>query len=307
MKSEYRNFTETLNKRGKPRIQTDFRLSRICTMGTGGECDLLITPDSIDCLIDTVRELRRHGIRYKVVGAASNLIFSDRGFRGAVIRTTALNGIKLTESGSIECEAGVFLPVLSRFTASNGFGGFHGLCGIPGTVGGSVITAAGAFGCNISDYVSSCLVYRAETDEVEELKLSADNFGYRYSPLRSENCVVLRVSFTPPQEDNAVILRKMRDCAEKRAATQPKGERSVGSFFKRPEGAPPAAFLIDRAGMKGASVGGARVSEIHAGFIINAGNATTEDVLSLANAVKLGVFEKFGVMLTEEAELVREK
>ncbi|MBR2460712.1 MAG: UDP-N-acetylmuramate dehydrogenase [Clostridia bacterium] len=303
MKADYGKIIETLNKKGKPKIQGDFRLSHICTMGIGGKTDLLISPNSIAELTDTVRSLRQCGIPYKTVGAASNLIFSDDGFRGAVIRTVGLKGIFFDE-GSVTCEAGVFLPVFCRAAASLGLGSLHGICGIPGTVGGALMTSAGAFGCNIYDRVTSCTVYRPKTDETETVPISASDFSYRASPFFDSDTVILSASFALPREDSAAILRKMHQVTEKRKATQPVGERSAGSYFKRPKNAPPAAFLIDRAGLKGYSIGGAAVSDKHAGFIINRGNATSSDILALADAVKRRVYQQFSVLLEEEAEYV---
>ena len=272
-------------------------------MGVGGQAPLVIFPETEEETVSAARELYACGIRFITVGSASNTIFSDSGFEGAVIKTNGMKNIEL-KNGSLTCSAGVTLPKLCRFAASNGFGGFHGLCGIPGTVGGSAMTAAGAFGCNIYDNITACKIYFPKTDKTETVQLCSRHFGYRKSPLHGNEGIILSVSFRPPIEDSAAILKKMETCTQKRTASQPKGERSAGSFFKRPENGIAAAFLIDQAGMKGYRIGGAQISGKHAGFIINLGNATEKDIRELSNAVKSRVFEKFGIKLTEEVMFI---
>lgn len=289
----------------EPRIHYDLRLSRICTFGIGGRADAVISPNSEEELTDTILALRLNGIPFMTVGAASNILFADSDFHGAVLRTRGLNSITLKD-GKLICGAGTSLPALCRFAAENGLGGFHGLCGIPGTVGGALITAAGAFGCNIYDTLESCRVFVPKENKIIDTPCDASVFSYRKSPFSQDiDTVILSATFKTTHEDNAVILEKIKQCTEKRLLTQPHGEKSAGSYFKRPESAPPAALLIDKAGLKGLTVGGAQVSEKHAGFIINNGNATAKDVLTLANAVKSRVFRLFGVKLTEEVIFIK--
>lgn len=296
-------FLADLRKTTNTEIALNHPLSKICTFRIGGAARLLLSPNSAEELITCVRILRKHGIPYLTVGSASNLLFDDRGFNGAVIRANKLNNITVKD-GKLTAEAGVSLPRLCRIAAENNMGGFHGLCGIPGTVGGSIITAASAFNCNIYDRLSEVEAYFPEENTVKSVPLTATDFSYRKSPEILKDSVILRISFCPPYTDRRETEEKMTFCTERRKATQPHGIPSAGSYFKRPESSPPAAYLIDQAGLKGSAVGGAQVSEKHAGFIVNLGNATARDVLNLAKAVKSAVYERFGIRLTEEVQYV---
>lgn len=288
-----------LEDEGSIRLARDVPLSRYCTIGIGGRAAALVTPRSSIALINVLRELGALRVPYRVIGLGSDVLFDDAGFGGVIINTASLSGLSL-ENGTLTAQCGVTLPLICSFAAKNSLDGLHGLCGIPGTVGGALATAAGAFGCRIYDHLSACTLYRARSGRVERVPLCADDFSYRSSPISRLGDIVLSAEFTPPTADGAVILRKMSECTKKRRATQPHGEKSAGSYFKRPENAPPAALLIDRAALKGTAVGGAAVSEKHAGFIVNRGGATCADVLGLAEIVKSRVAELFGVTLTEE-------
>ena len=303
MQENLSHLTEDLAERGIHGTQANHPLSQICTFRIGGEAKIILTPENAEELIYCIKKLRELGIPYMTVGSASNLLFDDRGFNGAVIRTNRLKTVTL-ENGILTAEAGVPLPRLCRIAAENSLGGLHGLCGIPGTVGGSIITAAGAFGCNIYDRVTETEAYFPNEDRIRTLPLTATDFSYRKSPEILKDAVILRVSFRLPPEDRQSIEEKISYCAAQRRSTQPYGIPSAGSYFKRPENAPPAALLIDQAGLKGLTVGGASVSEKHAGFIINSGNATAEDVKTLAEIIKTTVLHSFGVTLTEEVQTV---
>jgi len=294
--------TET-KKKSHAEIIENLPLSRICTFRIGGPARLIITPESKNELISCLQMLRKYSIPYITVGAASNLLFDDNGFNGAVIRTKKLNTVSL-QNGVLTAEAGVTLPKLCRISAESSLDGLYGLCGIPGTVGGAVQTAAGAFNCNIYDYLSNVEVYFPHLNRTEILPLTANDFSYRKAPEILKDAVILRISLHLPHSDRLEIENKMTLCANQRRATQPQNIPSAGSFFKRPENAPPAAFLIDRAGLKGTQIGDAVVSEKHAGFIVNKGNATAEQVRRLANTVKEKVYESFGVSLAEEVMFV---
>lgn len=303
MQKSIEQFHTDLRKNTLTDVQTNFPLSKICTFRIGGKARLVLTPESTDELITCIQNLRRYEIPHLTVGSASNLLFDDKGFDGAVIRTHKLKSVSVLD-GILTAEAGVPLPKLCHVAGENSMGGLHGLCGIPGTVGGSVITAAGAFGCNIYDHVTEIEAYFPKENTVKTLPLTASDFSYRKSPEILKDAVILRISFCPPYADRPEIEEKMTFCTERRKSTQPHGVPSAGSYFKRPENAPPAAYLIDQAGLKGARVGGAAISEKHAGFIVNNGNATAEQVKALAEAVKKTVREKFGVTLTEEVTAV---
>lgn len=299
MPTSIQKFKTEISETHRIEIAENAPLSKICTFRIGGNARLMLSPESEEELITCIRKLRKHDIPYLTVGAASNLLFDDKGFDGAVIRTGKLKKVVI-ENEIVTAQAGVTLLKLARIACENSLGGFHGLCGIPGTVGGSVITAAGAFGCNIYDHVTEIKAYFPSEDRVKTLRITAADYSYRKSPEILKDTVILRVSFAPPTEDRGEIEKKITACTEKRRAAQPHGIPSAGSYFKRPENAPSAALLIDRAGLKGTRVGGARVSEKHAGFIVNEGNATAEDVKTLAQTVKDTILTAYGIPLTEE-------
>ncbi len=285
------------------KLVRDIELSRVCTIGVGGRAQALVSPRSQAALVNVIRALVRSDIPYRVIGAGSNVFFDDAGADGVVVNTSSVSGIS-ADGGMLKVQCGTPIPLLCSFAARSGLDGLYGLCGIPGTVGGALMTAAGAFGCNIYDGLCACTVYFPSVDRVERLKLSSADYSYRSSPLKHLGGIVLDAELSLPKADGAAILRKTEECEQKRRATQPRGEKSAGSYFKRPENAPPAAFLIDRALLKGAAVGGAVVSEKHAGFIVNRGGATSSDVLRLAEKIKATVMQRFGVALTEEVTYI---
>lgn len=290
---------------GSLKIFYNSPLSRICTFKIGGTADAVVIPRNISALLAAIRAMRRADTRYRVIGAGSNVLFSDSGFRGAIIRTNALNSV--TVNGAfLTAECGVRLPKLCRIAAQSSLGGLQGLCGIPGTVGGALMTGAGAFGCNIYDHLTACTVYYPHCDRTERIEISATAFSYRRSPFSTEKCTLLSAEFKLPIADNVVILDEMSRLSRIRESTQPCDQKSAGSYFRRTLGAPPTALLIEKAALKGTSVGGARISEKHCGFIINTGSATANEVLELADLVKQRVNALFGVCLEEEVIYIPE-
>ena len=249
---------------------------------------------------------KSNGIPFRVIGNGSNLLFPDNGFNGIIIRTVKLRSITL-ENGLMRADCGVMLPRLCSLAAKNGLGGLHGLSGIPGTVGGAIAVSAGAYGCSISDTLVSCRVLYTDTCEVQEKMLTPEAFSYRKGPFTDgmgRKAIILSALFKPFAEPSGDIERRIRFCRERRLATQPYDQKSAGSYFLRPEPELSAAGLIDQAGLKGFTVGGASVSEKHAGFIVNNGFASCSDVLFLAQKVKERVFSIFGILLSEEVIFV---
>lgn len=284
-------------------------------MGTGGKALFYVTPHTVGALIETVSTAEKSGVAYAVIGNATNILFSDNGFDGAIVSTVKINGIELCKDG-IYTECGAPLPRLSSFALENGFTGFEGLVSIPATVGGALISNAGAFGCEAADNLLFFSVYLPKEDRVEVRTPSTYPFSYRKSNATEGGAILLSALFKANAGDTGVIYAKMTENKEKRRASQPIGARSVGSFFKRPDytlenkGALPdfygksAAELIDLCGLKGERVGGAEVSKKHAGFIINSDNATTKEVVALADKVRQTVFEMTGVVLNEECVIL---
>lgn len=290
-------------------------LSSVSSMGTGGKATFFVTPNTATALIDTVRSAESSGIYYTVIGNATNLLFSDLGFHGAVISTKRINTLCLN-NGLIFAECGTPLPRLSHFALENAFSGFEGLVSIPATVGGALVSNAGAFGNEISDNLVSFSVYLPKTDAVEERTPKDFPFSYRKSHATDGGGIILSACFSKNNGDRGEISAKMVQNRERRRRSQPTGVKSVGSFFKKPDYiginkdvstmyyGKSAGELIELCGLKGKTVGGAAVSEKHAGFIINKNSATTNDVKKLACEVKLTVLQKTGVILTEECVIV---
>jgi UDP-N-acetylmuramate dehydrogenase len=237
------------------------------------------------------------------MGNGSNTLFSDGGYDGLVISTERLRAFSF-EGERVICLAGVSLPLLSKKAAELGLSGLEFACGIPAYIGGAVYMNAGAHGGEMSDVVLSTRAYDAESDKVFDIVGGDNLFSYRhsvYSKKTSLVCLSSELLLKPDKSEE--IKARMREYTEKRRSTQPIEMASAGSFFKRPEGYF-AAKLIDDCGLKGLRVGNAAVSEKHAGFIVNLGAATAEDVLLLSELVSDRVFAKTGIRLEREVKYV---
>ena len=286
-------------------VEYSVEMSKYTSMKVGGSASLFFTPDTEKGLISRAQAFHNARAPYFLIGNGTNVIVRDGGYPGAMILTQkALCGIELnpSEAGvqtTITCGAGESLAKVSRFAAEHGLSGLEALSGIPGTIGGAIIMNAGAYEREIADVLHSVRAYDLDSGKYIMLTNNECELSYRSSVFKTKPLIVLSAEFSLVPCESEAILEKMADYTKKRNDKQPVDKPSAGSFFKRPKGMY-AGKLIEDAGMKGARVGGAQVSEKHAGFIINTGDATAEDVLSLSNAVKTKVFEKFQVNLEEE-------
>ena len=279
-------------------------MSRHTTFRTGGPADLMLLPSSLSELRETLAALRAEGVRPFILGNGSNLLVSDKGIRGIVVKLgEGLDEIS-AQGETVVCGAGAFLTRLCVFAAENSLSGAEALYGIPGSVGGAVYMNAGAYGSEIKDILVSADYIDAdgETGTLE----GVEGYGYRRSPFTDSDRIITAAVFAFSNGDRAEIEAKMAEIKARRSDKQPLNYPSAGSVFKRPEGYY-AAALIDRAGLKGTTVGGARVSEKHAGFIVNVGGATTADITRLIEIVKERVFKDSGVELETEVRFVGEK
>lgn len=282
-------------------VTENVSLAPYCSMKAGGNAKYLVLPKTAAELVSAIDAFRRKGEKYIVAGNCSNIIFPDSGFQGAVIITTGIRGLSFNE-GVITAMCGETLSSLARFACDNSLTGLEFCYGIPGTVGGGVYMNAGAYGGELSQcFVSGEFL----TEDLETVTLTAEemDFGYRKSRLASEKLILLSASFRVPEGNKDEIRAKMEELMAKRKASQPLEYPSCGSAFKRPEGYY-AGALIEQCGLKGCAVGGARVSEKHAGFIINSGNAKADDVIELLKYVSDRVFEKTGVRLEPEIRVI---
>lgn len=269
----------------------------------GGPADIFLTPKSIEQLSETVKICKQNNIPYLIIGNGSNLLVKDGGIRGVVIALTKLD--KLQSKGNfIKAEAGVLLKDVSDRAVENSLTGFEFASGIPGSVGGAVFMNAGAYDGEIKNVILEAEVLDEEGNVIvlnrDELEL-----GYRTSRVMKDNLVVLSAIFQLELGEKEAIQSRVDELTAKREEKQPLEYPSAGSTFKRPEGYF-AGKLIQDAGLKGYSVGGAAVSEKHSGFVINKGGATAKDILELIKYIQDEVYKQFGVELHTEVRILGE-
>lgn len=275
-------------------------ISLCSSVKIGGNADVAIFPNTQDKLIRSVKYLKENKIKYRVVGKMSNILADDSGYCGVLVFTTHLNRFSRSDCYvNVECGA-LFSHVIAR-CAKYGLGGAEALFGIPGTVGGMVFSNAGAFGSEISDFLVDALVYDSEKEKIQALTATQMQFSYRSSILNGSRLILLSATFLFERRRQEDILNEVGKIKERRMREQPYEYPSLGSIFKRVDGIS-AGKLIDMAGMKGYSVGGAQISQKHAGFIINKHNSSSEDFKKIISDVKQTVSERYGVLLNEEIE-----
>lgn len=272
----------------------------------GGRADLFVEPQSEEQLRKVLQLYNKENVNYMVIGNGSNVLVRDGGYRGVIVRIgDAFTSVK-REGNTIICGSGALMSAAARFAASEGLAGLEFASGIPGSIGGAVFMNAGAYGGEIVQVLSSAKII--SKDGNREFNMTADELqmGYRHSVLHETGDVAIEAVFELQPADISEIKANIADFTERRNSKQPVNYPSAGSFFKRPEGYF-AGKLIQDAGFKGLSVGGAQVSELHSGFIINKGNAAASDILQLMEIVQAGVYDKFGVKLEPEVRIIGEE
>lgn len=287
---------------GNDNVFINEKLNKHTTFRVGGPADCLVTPDSAEQVVMLVKECRRNNVPYYIIGNGSNLLVSDEGFRGIIIKIGRNMSNLSIRDNVITAEAGVLLAVIGTYAANLELTGFEFAAGIPGTLGGACVMNAGAYGGELKDVLVSVKAISPDGDikvfPVEELKM-----GYRTSIFLNKDYVVLQADIRLNKGDKAVIEARMQELAGMRRDKQPLEFPNAGSTFKRPEGLF-AGKLIEDSGLKGKGVGGACVSEKHAGFIINKGNATAQDVYDTIQYVITTVFADTGVVLEPEIRII---
>ncbi len=273
------------------------------TLRLGGPADLLAEPAGADEIRILLREAADAGIPVTVIGRGSNLLVRDGGIRGLVIRIGRGMRAITRDADTLTAEAGASLAELARAAAENSLDGLAFAAGIPGTVGGGLVMNAGAYGGELGDV---CAWVEGLRDDGTPVRYTAEemDFAYRHSRLQAERVIVTRAAFRLTPGDRAAIEAVMADLAARRNEKQPLNLPSAGSAFKRPEGYF-AAALIDQCGLKGFAVGGAQVSEKHAGFLVNTGKRAA-DFEQLMREVQRIVQEKTGVRLEPEIRILGE-
>ena len=287
-------------------LRTQVLLAPYTTFRIGGPADLLAEPATVEELQQILQLQREQAIACFLMGNGSNLLIRDGGIRGLVIVLADRFSSVIQESPvRIKAQAGVRLGALARFAWQKGLGGLEFASGIPGTLGGAVTMNAGAYGGEMQQVIESVT---AINHEGELLTFNGEemDFGYRHSRIMEEDLIVVEATLKLVPKEPHEIKAYMDDLAERRRSKQPIQYPSAGSFFKRPPGHF-AGALIEHAGLKGTRVGDAQVSELHAGFIINLGEATAKDVLQLKEVVQQRVFEQSGILLEPEVRIVGEE
>jgi len=281
----------------------DEPMSSHTTFRVGGPADLMYFPACEEQLAAALSAAKEHGVPSLVMGNGSNMLVRDGGIRGLVIVLGARFAEINVDGEMITVQAGASMARLAAAAQAAELTGLEFAAGIPGTLGGGCAMNAGAYGGQLSDTLVDARVYM--NGEIRTLTLEEMQMGYRTTrPLR-EGGVVLSARFRLQKDDGEAIMARMTDLNARRRDKQPLNFPSAGSTFKRPEGYF-AGALIEQAGLKGVSIGGAQVSEKHAGFIINTGNATAADILALIEHVQRVVCERFGVELETEVRIIGE-
>ena len=296
---------ETLNKirelAGPGAVLEQEPMKLHTSMEVGGPAAYLICPESEEALIGLIRLMKEEQIPYYVKGNGSNLIVRDCGYDGIILETTKLDQVRVEEN-LVTAQCGALLKDISEAALAHALSGFEFASGIPGSLGGAITMNAGAYDGEMKDIVKEVVLLDPEGNLVTRSCEEMD-FSYRHSLCSDGDFVVLSATFLLTPGDPEKIREKIDDLSRKRKEKQPLEYPSCGSTFKRPEGYF-AGKLITDAGLKGFKLGGAQVSEKHAGFIINRDNASAEDVLALIRKVQETVVEKFGVELKCEVKVI---
>lgn len=283
-------------------LRFDELLARHTSFRIGGGAEVMAFPKSEDELSALLKKSALLDWKFAILGAGTNVLAPDEGVQGLVIcLKDCLDGMRQTDETHIQVMAGVTMSRAAVFAANLGLAGMEFAHGIPGTVGGGVYMNAGAYGGEISDICESVQVMDY-SGEVKTLSRDQMDFSYRHSCLEGQNAVVVSAVFGLIPGSSDEIRRKMKDFQQRRMASQPLDLPSAGSAFKRPSGGY-AAALIDQAGLKGYRIGGAAISEKHAGFAVNLGGATAADVKALLTQVSETVYNSTGILLEPEIRI----
>lgn len=275
------------------------------TFRIGGVADVMVLPYKEREIIDVIDLAKKHNIPYTVVGNGSNILVTDKGIRGIVIKVADNFSQISIDGNTVYAQAGARLTAISRKIYEEGLTGFEFASGIPGTVGGGVYMNAGAYDSEMKNVVKSVTLLDKNSNIIE-LENEAMEFGYRKSKAMKEDYIILSVIMELKPGNKEEIKAKIDDFTNRRVTKQPVSEFSAGSTFKRPEGHF-AGKLIEDTGLRGYTVGRAKISEKHCGFVINKGESTFKEMIEFIQGVKHKVYQKTGVKLEEEIKILGEK
>jgi UDP-N-acetylmuramate dehydrogenase len=297
----YQKASEALGKKLKQNVT----LAPYTTFRIGGKADFFFSAEKPEELVFAVRTAQRLSLRFFVLGGGSNVLVSDSGFEGLVIKNECRQ--VWIEQRIITCQSGFLLTDLVELCYQHSLSGLEFTAGIPGTVGGAVRGNAGAFGESIGSILKKAVVLNHK-GEIKEVDKDYFQFGYRQSRLKGSGDILLSATFEFKKQKSEEIVKRMEDNLRKRENRLPWREKSAGCFFKnimQNQTKISAGLLLDRIGAKGMREGGAEVSSKHANFLINSGNARADDIIRLASKLKNKVKEKFDIDLEEEVVYIK--
>lgn len=292
------------NLLGEERVKVNEPMKRHTTFRIGGPADYFLMPSSEKELKGIIEICKSEELPYFILGNGSNLLVSDKGYRGVIVQLYKNYGDIAVKGDEIHASAGALLSQIAAAARNSSLTGFEFAGGIPGTLGGAVVMNAGAYGGEMKDVLKEVTVMTAE-GEILTLPAEKLQMGYRTSIVKIKGYLVLGAVIALRQGDQEAIKERMKELTEQRVSKQPLEFPSAGSTFKRPEGYFAGKLIMD-AGMRGYQTGGAQVSEKHCGFVINKEDATAADVCRLIRDVQDKVKEQFGVTLETEVKFLGE-
>jgi len=300
------NWIDRLQEANIGEIYENEPLSKHTSWKIGGAADGFITPTNLEKLIETMKILTEEQIPWKVLGKGSNLLVLDQGFRGAILHLGSKEFEQIEfDRNTVKVGANTSIIRLANVTAKQGLSGFEFAGGIPGTVGGAIYMNAGAHGSDISKVLVKAEIL-LENGIIERWNNSDFEFTYRKSRLQKNRGIILNALFQLQPGDRKEMIKQMVRSKERRTKTQPYHLPCAGSVFRNPEG-DYAGRLIEELGLKGYQIGGAQISTMHANFIVNIGQATAQNVLTLIQMVQKKVYDTYGITLKTEVEVVGEE
>ena len=286
-------------------IEIDASMAGYTSFRAGGNADMLVKPADIDQLKAVLNILDGEECPHMVIGNGSNILVRDGGYRGVIVKLGSGFDYVRQDKNRLVCGSASLMSVVAKAAASGGLSGFEFASGIPGSIGGAVFMNAGAYGGEMIDIVEKVRLISKDGKRDFYMTAAELDMSYRHSLLHETGDVAAEVTLILEHGNKDEIKAKMHELTARRNQKQPVNYPSAGSFFKRPEGYF-AGKLIQDAGLKGVSVGGAQVSELHSGFIINRGGATATDILNLMEIVQARVLDEFGVKLEPEVRIIGE-
>ena len=289
---------------GRDHVLTDEPMKQHTTFKIGGPADYFLVPETGEEVGEIIKICRKTDTPYFILGNGSNLLVGDGGYRGAVIQVYRNMSAVTVEGTTITAQAGALLSAVAAAAKNASLTGFEFAGGIPGTVGGAAVMNAGAYGGEMKDVLVEVTVMDAE-GKIFAISAEKLELGYRTSVIKKAGYIVLEAKIRLKEGDQEAIRERMKELTIQRTTKQPLEYPSAGSTFKRPEGYFAGKLVMD-SGLRGYQVGGARISEKHCGFVINAGDATAKDVRTLMDNVRDIVYEKYGVTLEQEVKFLGE-